>query len=227
MLALLARTRAFGVDASDGLLVGGMRAAAELEDWGAVARLYAELTEGPEAAARAAVELETRSNDPKVLDELRKESNGGMDVRPIDAPPTPNELAQALTLALRAHCERGDVTRVVALVEKKRRRKAPLSTDEYGQLLRLAQRTGTPSPLLALKPTDLKRSLDDAVEPKVWEFVNTVGVLGSALGRVERGLVAGVMGAVVLSSIVLLTGGFDAAGPSYSTSVFADLPAGF
>ena len=49
-LQLLARTRAYDVERTDGLLLSAMRAAAALEDWGAVARLYAELCDGPEAA---------------------------------------------------------------------------------------------------------------------------------------------------------------------------------
>lgn len=39
-LALLARTRAYAVERTDGLLLSAMRAAAALDDWGAVARLY-------------------------------------------------------------------------------------------------------------------------------------------------------------------------------------------
>ena len=222
VLALLARTRALGIEASDGLLLGGMRGATELQDWGAVARLYAELSEGPEAAAAAAVELETWSNDPQLMDELRLAKPAT-----AEAPPTEAELSQALTLALRAHCERGDVTRVVELLGRKRSRAAALSTAEYEQLLTLARRTQMAAPLLALRPIDLKRTLDDAVEPRLLDVVNQIGVVGASLGRIERGLVAAAAGVALLSGVVLLTGGFEAAGPSYSTSVFADLPEGF
>jgi len=52
VLALLARTRARGVERTDGLILGAMEAAESVEDWGAVARLYRSSRVGPRPLRR-------------------------------------------------------------------------------------------------------------------------------------------------------------------------------
>jgi hypothetical protein len=106
VLALLARTRGRDVPRTDGLLLVAMEAAASLEDWGGVARLYSELTDGPEEAAKLAVALESFGS-AAVLEELQRPRAREHD-SPARSPET--QRALALTLALRAHAERGDVS---------------------------------------------------------------------------------------------------------------------
>lgn len=77
VLALLARARGQEVERTGSLLLIGMQAAAELEDWGAVARLYAELATGPEAAAELALLYESFA-EPTILEELQR-SRGDSD----------------------------------------------------------------------------------------------------------------------------------------------------
>ena len=219
--ALFARARSLAVESTDGLLLSAMSAAALLGDWGAVARLYAELAESPEYAAMEAALLETMApQDPSVLEELREAMGAGATAAK-PAPPQNLELAQALALALRAHCERGDVTRVVELLERARSRGAALEADEYQRLVTLATQTKRPQVLLALQPIDLQRSLAAAIEPKLFEVQSKVGLAAAGLGRVERQIVAGVGVAAVLATIVLaLSGGGDA---PLSTDVFDTL----
>ena len=213
VLWLLARTRAFGVEVTDGQLLGAMRAAASLADWGAVARLHAELTEGREAAAEAAVELETLASDPRVLDELEEaRSPGAATARRIRsvAPPTQREYALALSLALRAHCERGDLARVAPLVERMRAQQVRLGPEEYAMLVATARRLRTPAPLLVLRPVDLQRSLETELEPRLFSVTNRLGLLAAGLGRIERGVVAGAALAGLLGALAFLSGSLDA-----------------
>ena len=227
VLRLLARTRAYGVETTDGQLLGAMRAAASLSDWGAVARLHAELTEGRDAAAESALELETYAADPSVLGELASAAaelaassgtsgTSGMSgeasrIRSALPPtPTPREYTLALSLALRAHCERGDLARVAPLVERMRAQGARLTPEEYALLLSLARRLRTPAPLLALKPIDLQRSLTAEVEPRVFAVTNRLGLIAAGLGSVERGVVAAAAVAALLGAAALLSGALDA-----------------
>lgn len=206
-LVLLSRAQAAGLR-SDGALLGGMRAAASLEDWGVVARLYADLTLGPEEAAAEAVELETFSSEAAVLDDLDRAqrcSDAAAECTPRAAPPAEQvEYAEALTLALRAHCERGDATRAAEVVARMRDRGTALGPDEYAELLGLAKRTKRLDLLAtAVRPADLAATAGAALEPKLWAATNRVGELGAALGTVERAIVAG---AVVLTFLVAFGG---------------------
>lgn len=200
-LALLARTRAYSVDRTEGLLLSAMRAAAALDDWGAVARLYAELADGPDAAAMAAVELETIA-DATVLEEMRATLGSA-----TETSPAPAVLAQALTLGLHAHCERGDIGRVTTLLERKRARAAVLDFDEYLRLWRLARTSGRAEPLLALRPIDLQRSLADAVEPPLFALQSQLGLAAASLGVVERRIAAGVAAAAVVALVAAIVAG--------------------
>ena len=219
VLRLMARTRAVGV-MTDGQLLGAMNAAATLGDWGAVARLYAELSEGAEAAAASALELETFS-DPQVLDELR--AAGAASRAKSSLPPTECEYALALTLALQAHCERGDVSRVTPLLERKRQQGDCLSSDEYKMLLALAKRLQSPAPLLALRPIDLKRSLDAELEPRTFAVTNKIGMAAAALGTVERRIVAGVGLAALVATAAALSGAVDGVGDAVTNDPFANM----
>ena len=227
VLRLLARTRAYGVETTDGQLLGAMRAAASLSDWGAVARLHAELTEGRDAAAESALELETYAADPSVLGELASAaaelaassgtsgtsgtSGEASRIRSALPPtPTPREYTLALSLALRAHCERGDLARVAPLVERMRAQGARLTPEEYALLLSLARRLRTPAPLLALKPIDFQRSLTAEVEPRVFAVTNRLGLIAAGLGSVERGVVAAAAVAALLGAAALLSGALEA-----------------
>jgi len=105
VLALLARARGQEVERTGSLLLIGMQAAAELEDWGAVARLYAELATGPEAAAELALLYESFA-EPTILEELQRsrgDSDAGSLAQTLSTWADPsNELAEAMCLALRA-----------------------------------------------------------------------------------------------------------------------------
>lgn len=207
-LTLLARARAAGVELSDGLLLGAMEAAASLEDWGAVARLHTELSEGPEAAAAAALELELYASPTIVEDLLGADAARGARRAAAEGERSPH--AQALALALRAHCERRDVGRAVELVERLRARTgAALAPSDYARLASLASTTGRPAPLLALRPADLQRSASALVEPRLFALSNRIGVAGASLGVVERALVAGAALLGALGAFALLTGGVE------------------
>ena len=218
VLALLARTRARGVEQTDGLLLGAMQAAASVEDWGAVARLDAELTWGPEEASMAAIELEAFAADPSVLDEMR--AARGAPTSAVQAQPT---LAEALALALKAHCKRGDVSLAVNVLERKRACGAALRLAEYAELAALAKRTSRPNVLLALRPSDVQRTLDATLEPRLFAVTNQIGLAGSALGRVERVLVAGLAGALAIGGALALTSSLAPSDPFGTSSVFASL----
>jgi hypothetical protein len=217
VLMLLARARARGIEHSDGALLNGMSAAAELGDWGAVARLYAELESGPEEAAKEAMELECFSLAPQaseLLEEVRVERSAAEATRIKSTPPPPKDeapppLTAALHLALRAHCERKDVVRAVAVLNRMRSCEAALEAGEYGMLLALAQDSGKPLNILrALSPSDVSRSFASVVEPKLYALTNKVGVEASALGRVERQIVA-VAALTALAYLATATLGLD------------------
>ena len=218
-LSLLARTRAYAVERTDGLLLSAMRAAAELEDWGAVARLYAELAEGEMAAAALAMELETYA-DAAVLAELR----GSSEVTEAEAAEL--ELAQALSLALQAHCERGDVPRVIRLLERKRKRGAAVESDEYSRLWKLALRSKSAAPLAALTPLDLRRSLDRIVEPRVFAVRNKVGLVAANLGSVERIIALAIAAGAVVAAAVVVTGGLGGSDDAATAALDALQPIG-
>ena len=201
VLALLARARSRDVPRTDGLLLAGMQAASELEDWGAVARLHAELSTGPEAAAELAAELEASAN-PAVLEDLQRAR--GTTVPPPRSPE--NEIAQALCLALRAHVERGDVDAVRKVLGRMRSRAVPLSSLEYQLLGRLATNMARLDPLLALRPVDAWRSLEGAFEPRLFAVSNKAGELAVALGTAERTLVAAFLAALVVVGTSALLG---------------------
>ncbi len=184
VLALLARARSRGVERSDTALLNAMGAAGELGDWGAVARLYAELSVGEEAAAEEASELEVFAlGPPGVLDGMRAA------YRPASASETKAgvQIAEAYSLALRAHCERKDVGRAIEVVGRMRDRDVPLKMDEYRRLADLARASAKPLDVLAaLSPLDAARSLGQGVERPLLKLKSTVGLAGSSLGRVER-----------------------------------------
>lgn len=216
VLRLMARTRAIGVETTDGQLLGAMRAAASLEDWGAVARLYAELSEGGDAAASRALELETIASDPQVLEEIDElyavEAGSKVATRAKStAPPTEREYALALSLALQAHCERGDLARVGSLLERKRAQQSCLGAEEYKMLLGMATRLNTPAPLLLLRPIDLQRSLEAELEPGLFAVTNRIGVLAAALGRIERVAVVATAVLTLIGAIAVLSGALDSA----------------
>ena len=194
VLALLARTRGRDVPRTEGLLLVAMEAAANLEDWGGVARLYSELTDGPEEAAKLAVALESFGS-AAVLEELQRPRAREHD-SPARSPET--QRALALTLALRAHAERGDVNAATEVLESLR----ALGLAEYAQLWRLARRTGRPEPLLALRFVDVRRSAQGAIEPTVLGLVNRARELAATLGTTERALVLGLPGVLVAAAAI-------------------------
>jgi hypothetical protein len=175
-----------------------MEAAASLEDWGGVARLYSELTDGPEEAAKLAVAIESFGS-AAVLEELQRPRAREHD-SPARSPET--QRALALTLALRAHAERGDVSAATEVLESLRARAAPLGLAEYAQLWRLARRTGRPEPLLALRFVDVRRSAQGAIEPTVLGLANRARELAATLGTTERALVLGLAGVLVAAAAI-------------------------
>lgn len=171
VLLLLARARSAGLTPSSLMLLVAMEAAAALADWGAVARLADQYAAG-DAAAGAASSLEL-VGAPEVLEELRvllDDGRAGLS----ESQELTRADTQALTLALRAHCERGDAGRAAEVVARMQQLGLALERASYEQLLALATRRGAVGPLAKLRPTDLLRSLTAELEPLYFQLRSQV-----------------------------------------------------
>jgi len=175
VLGLLGRLRGHDIDPSPSMLRTAMSAAAELEDWGAVSRLFSEL-----AGSDSPVEALELIGPPDVIDELRTAAVCETD----DAGRLTAADADALRLALRAHCARGDSALVVSTLRRMRKLECALTTANYAGLIRLAS-IGNMSPIRALRTLDLWRSLSSAFEPQLFTILNMV----TRLTRSDRELI--------------------------------------
>jgi hypothetical protein len=114
---------------------------------------------------------------------------------------TPN-IAEAFTLVLRAHCERGDVSRALGIVAALRDRGRPLPLEAYSQLAALVRRTRSLKPVLAVSPVDVFASLAAEIEPLGMSITNRIGIEAAALGTTERAMLAGVIGCSAVATLV-------------------------
>jgi len=201
VLGLLARARVQDATAS-GVVLSAMQSAGALGDWGAVARLSEEYErceyEGCLTLALGegeASQLETMAS-PEVLTELFGESATAAAAGKLTRA---DQLAQSL--ALRAHCKRGDAVRATRTLEQMRELGVPLSPQGYGDLLDLAARGGG-SVLLALRPSDLARSLAAELEPTLLRVSNTPNELDN--DEIELLYVGAALGFVAILGAVLL-----------------------
>merc|ERR1712113_569532 len=112
VLGLLSRLRAHNVKPSPVMLRTSMVAAAELKDWGAVSRLFSEY-----AGSDSPVEALELIGPPQIIDDFRasftSEDDATDKLTPADV--------DALRLALRAHCARGDTALVVTALRQMRK----------------------------------------------------------------------------------------------------------
>jgi len=203
VLGLLARARVQDATAS-GVVLSAMQSAGALGDWGAVARLSEEY-EGCEydgcltlALGEGGASQLEMVGSPEVLAELFGESAATADASKL----TPaDRLAQSL--ALRAHCKRGDAARAKHTLQQMRALGVPLEPQGYSDLLGLAAQGGVGA-LLALRPSDLVRSFGGELEPVLLGLTNKPNELdneqiellyiGAALGFTA------ILGAALLAS---------------------------
>jgi len=194
VLALLARLQARG-DPSSGALLCGMKAAAALGDWGAVARLFSMMSE--EAEPRGGTEDEALDLEVSREPEWTEKRV---------APPAGAITIEAYELALRAHCERGDVPRALGLVDSMRARGRPFPPSVYSQLALLARRTRAAGPLLAISAADMLATAREEAAPLLWAVGNQAGMVAARMGTVERAAVAACGGFMFVYVLVHLLG---------------------
>jgi hypothetical protein len=202
VLGLLARARVQDATAS-GVVLSAMQSAGALGDWGAVARLSEEYErceyEGCLTLALGegeASQLEMVGN-PEVLAELFGESATATTASKLTSA---DRLAQSL--ALRAHCKRGDAARATRTLQQMRELGVPLSPQVYGDLLGLATQGGVGA-LLALRPSDLARSLSGELEPTLLRVSNTPNELDN--DEIELLYVGAALGFMAILGASLLT----------------------
>jgi hypothetical protein len=158
VLALLGRMRAAGVEPGPSMLLTAMRAAAQLGDWGGVSRLFAEY-----AGTDDAVEALELIGDISVVQELKTELRGGAPSNRV--PKLTAADTEALRLALQAHCARGDVQMVGAVIRSARELDSALDLNSYKRVLGLALSQKSAAALTALRLSDAGRSLREATAP--------------------------------------------------------------
>lgn len=107
---------------------------------------------------------------------------------------------------MRAHCERGDIPRALGIVRSLRTRGEPLPPSAYKDLAKLALRTRSTGPLLALKPSDFLTSASAEITPLVWAVGNEVNLAASNLGTVERAIVAALAGFLLVFTVASALG---------------------
>jgi len=176
VLGLLGRLRACGVEASPLILRTAMVAAADLGDWGAVSRLFNELA-GSDSCLEA---LELIGSPAAIEDFRRSVSTGDTDLTKLT-----RQDADAIRLALRAYCSRGDSLLVGKALDRMRELGCPLNTQSYLSLMKLA-RSGSEGPLRALRVGDLRFSATTAFEPYIFELRNAM----TSLARADRELIS-------------------------------------
>jgi hypothetical protein len=187
---LLNRAQERGIEHTDGLLLQMMELANMVGDFTAVARLYEEMSHGAEAAT--AQENDEENTQEPALWVVEK-----------DEEPFRADLARAMTLALRAHCEGGDVDRVRRIVQRKQAAGFAFEPEEWGYLSELTRRTNQD---FGLGPNELARTVKREIE---FLWFNLRGRLEMALvpfGTVEVLVLAFAilgLGSLVLGGIEL------------------------
>lgn len=203
VLALLGRMRASGVEPGQSMLLCAMHSCAAIADWGGVSRLFAEYA-GTTGDAEA-LEL---IGDPAIVEQIK------LELRADEAAERPTKLGQsdtdALRLALRAHCARGDSALVAATIERARELDLALDRASYQQLLALALARKSTAPLQLLRPSDLGASARDWVEPAFFSARSAA----AGLPKADKELLAiGLSTAVLLAlAVAALSGGGSGGG---------------
>lgn len=203
VLGLLARARVQGATAS-GVVLSAMQSAGALGDWGAVARLFEEYEAcaGDDGCLALALgegrisQLEMVGS-PEVLAELFGASAPAADASKLTSA---DGLAQSL--ALRAHCNRGDAARAKHTLQQMRALGVPLEPQGYNDLLGLAKRGGV-GVLLALRPSDLVRSFGGELEPVLLGLTNKPNELDNE--QIELLYVGAALAFVAILGAALLT----------------------
>ena len=129
VLNLLARMRAHKLEPTPSALRTSMTAAANLGDWGGVSRLFSELTGTHEPAM--ALEL---IGAPEYVDEALDALCENMPNAPAQLSPAD---ADALMLALRAYCHRGDSRHAIKALARSREFNLPLTGATLTELCRI------------------------------------------------------------------------------------------
>jgi len=178
------------------MLRTAMAAAADLGDWGAVSRLFNELA-GSDNCAEA-LEL---VGSPAIIEDYRRRL---LSSRDEELSALTRQDADALRLALRAYCSRGDALLAGKALRAMRELGCPLCASGYLSLLQLA-RSGSSGPLRSLGAGDVSLSLTSALEPRIFAARNAV----ASLARADQELVALVVlsGALVVAAGVALGAG--------------------
>ena len=193
MLALLARARGLGVEPSAGMLRLSMKAAAALGDWGAVSRLFAELAH---MDAEAAARLEAYGA-PETLDALPD-----VDEKKIVGDAAADTVS--LSLALQAHCERGDGKAAVATIRELAAQGASPDEAAMKSVVELAK-AGSPAPLLtALTPTALVAFLGGATERGRFEALASVRDTVDEARRAAPYAVAALLAAALVAALTVV-----------------------
>jgi len=206
VLALLGRMRASGGEPGPTMLLSAMHAAAEIGDWGGVSRLFAEY-----AGTDDAVEALELIGDPEVVREMEAEL--GLTQA---AAAQPSKLtvadAEALRLALHAHCARGNKAMVALSLKRARELNLALDGQSYMHLFNLARGRKSAEPLSGLRPADLVRSLSDWADPLLF----TAQARVSRLTRADRELFTYALCGVGCVALLcaLLSGDAPAEGPA-------------
>jgi len=203
VLGLLARARVQGATAS-GVVLSAMQSAGALGDWGAVARLFEEYEAcaGDDGCLALALgegrisQLEMVGS-PEVLAELF-----GASAPTADASKLTSADGLAQSLALRAHCNRGDAARAKHTLQQMRALGVPLEPQAYDDLLGLAKRGGV-GVLLALRPSDLVRSFGRELEPVLLGLTNKPNELDNQ--QIELLYVGAALAFVAILGAALLT----------------------
>lgn len=203
VLGLLARARVQGATAS-GVVLSAMQSAGALGDWGAVARLFEEYEAcaGDDGCLALALgegrisQLEMVGS-PEVLAELF-----GASAPTADASKLTSADGLAQSLALRAHCNRGDAARAKHTLQQMRALGVPIEPQAYNDLLGLAKRGGV-GVLLALRPSDLVRSFGGELEPVLLGLSNKPNELDNQ--QIELLYVGAALAFVAILGAALLT----------------------
>lgn len=123
---------------------------------------------------------------------------------------------EAIRLAVRAHCARGDGALAEATLARARELALPLDLPAYAAVARLARARRSLAPLGYLRPADIVLSAGGAVEPSVLEARAAL----SRLSRADRDLLAaGVCAAALAAAAVVASGGSSAELDGFSNAL--------
>ena len=187
VLGLLARLRAHAVDPSPTALRASMSAAAAIEDWGAVSRLFSELTGAGEPAM--ALEIFGAPEDvAAALERMGDDEAAETRLSPADA--------EALRLVLHAHCVRGDVYHAKKALGRARELEVPLAAGSLAELSRLALASLSPKNTVLLpRASDVVRSVSSWAEPRVFELQAAASRLSKAEAQLVGVVLCAALGA--------------------------------